>query len=440
MLLFCSSLSIAETRGRQSTSQGDLLRVKTSKSCQARSQDPPKHVSFLPEIMADMHFVPLSAYNWSLGNFDFLQWNPTVYCLVASFFAVSLWLALELSVQVFYTFKRHRGLYFWSILIVACGIALHTIGLLLKLLVPGVNAIFATVLAKLGWIMDTTGFAVVLYSRLHLVVQNRRTLHLVLAMIVVDAVLFHTPMIVFLMGLSIHKDWDPYVTPFEYTQVVGFSIQETVISGIYIRKTAKFLKSGYSTQMRKVMTMLIAVQVLVVLMDIALLVIDCIGMFTLKAVLHPFAYGVKLKIEFAVLNLLLNLVKHGSIAGDFFGAPNGDGSDEGSANTLPGRRSSAPRVWFRRASMGLKEPDPKPDKVNITKTLEFEVTWQAPTCKNSHAMILPLRSPSPAAAPEMVRLDSGSTLQGVSSDRDGDNSLEDVERQYLGSFGFHRRL
>jgi hypothetical protein len=75
--------------------------------------------------MADVHFVPLSSYNWSLGNFDSLQWNPTVFCLVASFFAVSLWLALELSVQVYCTFKRHTGLYFWSILVVACGIALR---------------------------------------------------------------------------------------------------------------------------------------------------------------------------------------------------------------------------------------------------------------------------------------------------------------------------
>src|ERR1700751_1166472 len=108
-------------------------------------------------------------------------------------------------------------------------------------------------------------------------VQSRKTLRLVLAMIIVDAVVFHTPIIVFLLGLSIRKDWDPYVTPFEYTQVVGFSIQETIISYIYILKTIKFLKSGYSNQLRKVATMLITVQVLVVLMDIALLIIDCIG-------------------------------------------------------------------------------------------------------------------------------------------------------------------
>ena len=394
--------------------------------------------------MADGQFVPLSSYNWSLGNFDVLQWNPTVYCLVASFFAVSLWLSLELSVQVYCTFKRRTGLYFWSILIVAGGIALHTIGLLLKLLVPSANPIASTVMAKIGWIMDTTGFSVVLYSRLHLVVHNRKTLRLVLVMIIVDAVLFHTPMIVFLMGLSIHKDWDPYVTPFEYTQVVGFSIQETIISGIYIQKTAKFLKSGYSDKMHKVMTMLIAVQVLVVLMDIALLVIDCIGMFTLKAVLHPFAYGIKLKIEFAVLNLLLNLVRHDSAAGDFFFGASNDGggsgdSDKSSSSSLPTAKSFSPWSWFRH-SPNPRVQDPYIAGNDIQKTLEFDVTWQDEARNNSATLTLPLQSPPLAAvAPNMTRLDSGSTLRGDLSDKEGEHSIEDVERQYLGSFGLHRR-
>lgn len=290
--------------------------------------------------------------------------------------------------------------------------------------------------------MDTTGFAVVLYSRLHLVVNSRKTLRLVLAMIVFDAVLFHTPMIVFLMGLSLHKDWDPYVTPFEYTQVVGFSIQETVISCIYIRKTAKFLKAGYSTRARKVMTMLIAVQVLVVLIDIALLVIDCIGMFTLKAVLHPFAYGIKLKIEFAVLNLLLNLVKHGSSLGDFFGAHRvGDGSDRDSASTLPAARSS--NRWSRfRNVMGRKECGPSPAETDISETLDFNVTWQDTRRDTLATIDHSVPSPLPAAlAPNMMRLDSGSTLQGDMPEKSGgDDTIDDVERQYLGRFGFNRAL
>ena len=388
--------------------------------------------------MADVHFVPLSSYNWSLGNFDYLQWNPTVYCLVASFFAVSLWLALELTVQVYTTFKRRTGLYFWSILIVACGIAFHTIGLLLKLFVPRVNVIFATTLAKVGWVMDTTGFAVVLYSRLHLVVQSQKTLRRVLTMIIVDAVVFHTPIIVFLLGLSLRKDWDRYVAPFEYTQVVGFSIQETVISCIYITKTIKFLKSGYSDQLRNVTTMLIAVQVLVVIVDVALLIIDCIGMFTLKAILHPFAYGIKLKIEFAVLNLLLNLVKHGGPTGNFFEALDDNGDRDPASNPPTGK---APARWsWARNTPDHNERRSNTVKNNIVKRLEFDVTWQDTMRSNTVTTVLPLHRPHLAAVgPNIMTLDSGSTLQESLLEEAEDNSIEDVERQYLGNFGLQRR-
>ena len=397
--------------------------------------------------MADVHFVPLSTYNWSLSDFDLLPWNPTVYCVVASFFAVALWLALELGVQVFCKFKRHKGLYFWSILIVACGVALHAIGLLLKLFVAGVNVYFSTSMAKIGWIMDTTGFAVVLYSRLHLIVRNRKTLRLVLAMIIINAIIFHTPMIVFLMGLSknSNKNWGRYVNPFEYTQVVGFSIQETIISIIYIRKTAKFLKTGYSTQLRKVMTLLITVQVISVLIDIALLVIDTIGMFTLKAVLHPFAYAVKLKIEFAVLNSLLYMIKHDRTIGDLFSTDSDASSTPSTSTTLQGRQISTAKMrpwsWFG-AAKARNEPELPMNQNNITKTMEFNVRWQGSTRHNSHAMmtdaILPERPITAAVAPTMTRLDSGSTLQADLSEEQWENSIQDVERQYLGVFGLQR--
>ena len=103
-----------------------------------------------------MDFVALSDYNWSPGKFEILPVHPIVYPLVASFFAVALWLSLELSVQLYFKFRRHRGLYFWSILAVASGVALHATGLLLKLLVPGANPVVVTIMAKIGWIVGSS--------------------------------------------------------------------------------------------------------------------------------------------------------------------------------------------------------------------------------------------------------------------------------------------
>jgi len=106
-------------------------------------------------------------------------------------------MTVELTVWVFYTFRKWSGLYFWSVLITTWGVTLHAIGFILKFCVPSCNWIFSTVLAEIGWVSMVTGFSVVLYSRLHLVVHNPRVLQLVLAMIITDAFLFHVPTIVF---------------------------------------------------------------------------------------------------------------------------------------------------------------------------------------------------------------------------------------------------
>jgi len=106
-------------------------------------------------------------------------------------------MTVELTVRVFYTFRKWSGLYFWSVLITTWGVTLHAIGFILKICVPSCNWIFSTVLAEIGWVSMVSGFSVVLYSRLHLVVRNPRVLQLVLAMIITDAFLFHVPTIVF---------------------------------------------------------------------------------------------------------------------------------------------------------------------------------------------------------------------------------------------------
>jgi hypothetical protein len=63
------------------------------------------------------YFVPLSAYNWgqygAIKHGKILPWNPVVYCLIASFRAVAFWIAMELLIQIFCTFKKRTTLYFW---------------------------------------------------------------------------------------------------------------------------------------------------------------------------------------------------------------------------------------------------------------------------------------------------------------------------------------
>jgi hypothetical protein len=315
------------------------------------------------ESESNCTFVPLANYNWSLSPALIpvaLPWNPTAYCLISAFCSISLWMTIELTIQVFFTFKRHKGLYFWSLLVCTWGITFHVIGLLLKLFAIG-SWILSSILFKIGWVSNVTGFSLVLYSRLHLVVRDRRILRSVLAMIITDAILFHTPIIIFDFGISSPHPmiWVKPMQVMERIQVTGFAIQETIISSLYIWATSKFLKDTYTKQTHRVMLLLIFAQVVAVLFDIALITVDWDNMFTLKVTIHPFVYAVKLKIEFIVLNQLLALIKHGLAPGSIPGP-----DEESPYHSDPTPENTTKHVSYLSADTAVAS-------TNITRSRDF---------------------------------------------------------------------
>jgi len=243
--------------------------------------------------------------------------SPAAVGLIAAFCGIAFWTCLELLVLVYGTFKRRTGLYFWSIIITTLGLILQTTGYLLKAFENTANPYFVTVLCKVGWVSNVTGFSVVLWSRLHLVVQDPRILRGVLIMIVINGLVLHTPIVVFEFGLmSRHRE--RFLQPMEIMERIQqtvFTLQEVIISGLYIFHTVRFLDAGFATRTRKVVALLISVQVLAISMDAGLTTFDFMNMFTLKCTLHPFVYSVKLKLEFIVLNQLLSIVKRGLTKG-----------------------------------------------------------------------------------------------------------------------------
>jgi hypothetical protein len=104
---------------------------------------------------------------------------PTSFT-IACFIAVALYNVAELFFIIFATFKKRRGLYFWSFLVSTCGIGLYSIGFLLKDLSLSSQSVFFVTLIVVGWSSMVTGQSVVLYSRLHLVLRDPRKLRLVL--------------------------------------------------------------------------------------------------------------------------------------------------------------------------------------------------------------------------------------------------------------------
>lgn len=231
------------------------------------------------------------------------------YMAIAAFTAVAWYNVIELNVQVFMTFKRHRGLYFWSLLISSYGCVLHALGFILKFFqITHHNWISVTIIT-IGWYSMVTGQAVVLYSRLHLVVRERAILRGVLAMIIVDAFCFHIPTTVLTYGENTTRDMR-YVHSFntmECIQMTAFCIQEFVISGIYVYSTIRLLRPVYHGRTRSVMLQLIWINLIIIGLDVLLLAMEYKGNYEIEATLKAMVYSIKLKLEFAVLNQLMTL-------------------------------------------------------------------------------------------------------------------------------------
>jgi len=282
-------------------------------------------------------WVPVADFDWSFARSGPLPWNQTVWSILAVFTALPLWMTVELTAWIFYSFRRYTGLYFWSVLACTWGVTLHSIGFVLKFCVPSCNWIFSTILAEIGWVGMVTGFSVVLYSRLQLLVRNPAVRKFTLAMIVTDAFLFHVPTIVFQFGVSngpTHAKYLPFMAPMERVQVMAFSIQETIISGIYIYYTLQYLRTSFQTSTRKTMALLIAIQVIVILADVIVIALDYCEYFTLKAVLHSFVYAFKLQLEFVILNDIKAMATNGSLNAGNIGqvhltAENSSGEESG---------------------------------------------------------------------------------------------------------------
>ena len=124
-----------------------------------------------------------------------------------------------------------------------------------------------------GWVAMVPGQYFVLFSRLHLVVRKKRTLNLVLGMIIIDAIILHTPTIVLTIGSNGPNGphFAPIFNVMERIQLAMFCIQEFIISTIYIVCTVRLLKSIYHSRTRAVMFELIAINFVFLSMDIILI-------------------------------------------------------------------------------------------------------------------------------------------------------------------------
>ncbi|CDM38475.1 unnamed protein product [Penicillium roqueforti FM164] len=134
------------------------------------------------------------------------------------------------------------------------------------------------------WYAMVTGQAVVLYSRLYLVISDARKVR--------DTRFAHPTAI------------------FDRVQSTGFCIQDFIISGIYIYKAARAFKiiiTLRSRDGRNAIIHLLYINILVVILNVLLLLTEY-KLHYVQVSFKTVVYSIKLKLEFSMLNRLRLLV------------------------------------------------------------------------------------------------------------------------------------
>lgn len=155
-----------------------------------------------------------------------------------------------------------------------------------------------------------TGQSFVLWSRLNLVIRNKRILNGVLAAIIINGTALHVPTLVFIYGSNAPSPrWTNRFNTMERVQLVGFSLQECAIGGIYVFATVKMLGAIYYGGTRKAMLRLLAISIICAGMDMILIGLEFSGKYVAEASVKPLIYAFKLKLEFAVYGQLVGFTK-----------------------------------------------------------------------------------------------------------------------------------
>lgn len=115
---------------------------------------------------------------------------------IASFTTIAWVNSVELQFRIWLGFKRYTGLYFWSLVLSSWGCAIHPLGFLLLDFKILKQANACGVIIGISWWCMVTGQALVLYSRLWLVVRDKRKIRWVLCMIVTNFFILHIPIMI----------------------------------------------------------------------------------------------------------------------------------------------------------------------------------------------------------------------------------------------------
>lgn len=245
--------------------------------------------------------------------------RPGEELATSGFVAIVFYLFVDINLGIYRIFKRKQGLYYWCMILGTWGCVIDNIAVCIKNFRPNPEPLWPlyTLFILGGWTIYAPAQLLVLYSRLHLVNQNRSLQRWVLIMIVIVASLMIIP-----TWPLVWQAYNPYnqhlsalYSPREAiadrcTQL-GYTIAEAIVSGIYIGSLAKLLNLKSSVRQRRVMTDLIYVNIIAVCLDVLTVVLVFLNQTGISHPIQTFSYILKLKLEFMVLNQLMAVAARG---------------------------------------------------------------------------------------------------------------------------------
>lgn len=239
--------------------------------------------------------------------------DTTRTSILVAMLTLAIYMSALVDLKAFTLFKRRNTLYFWSLLVTSWGIMSHSLGIILKWFAGSCPWQVNTAFASFGWWGMVTGQSLVLYSRLHLVVRDHRILRAVLIMIMTNFIIFQVPTTIQTFGSNQANPglWLTVYNIYERIQLVVFTLQEFIISSIYIRAAVKLLTPTDPTETTHTKKFLIYLNMLCIGLDVAFVCEVFSGEWVYKTGTQSLAYAIKLTIEFAVLNKLMEVYQFG---------------------------------------------------------------------------------------------------------------------------------
>jgi hypothetical protein len=220
--------------------------------------------------------------------------------------AIAIYNATEVLILAFSTFRRYKTLYFWAICACAVGCILFAAGFLdlfFKMYLVDSNIYRPLFVLTIGWYGMVTGFALVMWSRLHLVSVPKKYIRYVGFFIIYNIIFSHFPTTVMTFGANVVKtsEWVFGYSVIEKIQMTFFCIQEVILSTMYLHYTRKLRLNRKTTALVR---QTLYINLAVLCLDITMLIIEYCNLYHYQIMLKVVVYSIKLKMEFLILTIL----------------------------------------------------------------------------------------------------------------------------------------